>query len=126
MRRYVDAESSIRHDLRKRLIDALDWLAIPFDRKPLPAPFPSSQMRQEVIWQWHNRLTFIRLRTPGRTAVEYATIKINPAVADSRLQSGPAHCAGPRAGVERDQDQARDMPPRSAAMRNVHRWPHRP
>ena len=111
VRCHVDAESSIGHNVREGFVDALDRLAIPFDGKPLPASFPSPQMRQEVIGQWHGRLAFLRLRAAGRPAIEYAALKINPAVANNRLQSGTAHCTGPRAGVEHDQDKARDMLP---------------
>src|SRR5580704_9313130 len=102
MRRDVVAETGRAHDISKRLVHALHRITVPLHRKPLSAPFPAPEMCQELIRQGNGRLAFLRL-TPARgAAVEHATVKIDPAMADGSLQGGAAHRARPRAGIECD------------------------
>jgi hypothetical protein len=111
VRRDIVAETGVAHDIGECFLDAPDRLSVPLYSKPLPVPLPASQMRREVSGQGNGRLTLLCLAVPRRTAIEHATIQINPATADDRLEGGTANRTGARSSVERGKNEACDMLP---------------
>src|SRR5262249_50285508 len=87
--------------------------AVPLDSEPLTLPLPATQMRKEAIGQWHRGTPFFRFSLTLGTPEKDASVKIDPALAFSRLQSGSTNSTSPRSGIERDQDEPRDVTPRS-------------
>jgi hypothetical protein len=51
VRDHIVVESSVLDRARERLADALNRLAIPFDRKPLSLPFPAPQVSEQLTGQ---------------------------------------------------------------------------
>ena len=84
---------------------------LPFhSTRALAEPLPAPQMREQPIGQRDRRLAFLRLPLARRAAIEHALFKIDPSPALGRLERRAADRARPRAGVEPDQDEARDVP----------------
>jgi hypothetical protein len=76
----------------------------------LPAPFPATQVRQQLTRQRHWRLSLIRLPLPGWAPIENAAVDIDPSSSNGRLQCGSANRARSRSGVEPHQNEFGDVP----------------
>ena len=54
MRSHLSAKARVGRRVRKGSSDVPDALAIPLNCKPLPAPFPAPQMRQNIAHLRHS------------------------------------------------------------------------
>ena len=112
VRRHVRQARRRCATLRNALSTSLTGLPFHSTAKRWPEPLPASQVRQKPVRQRNGRAALFRLALALRAAVEDAPIEIDPSPALGRLECGGTNGAGPRAGVERDQDESRDVPPR--------------
>ncbi len=114
-------EAGVLGDASERLADALDRLALELDHRRLgyAEPTPATDMGEQAVWQTDGRLTLLGLPRADSQPAKESRVEVDVPTTDSLNERRPTNRAGPGSGIERHEDETRDVLARASVGRPV-------